>query len=128
LVRLDNQEWKVYLKKLKTDPPHVYRSGWGADYPDPDNFTKLFTSLSGNNDTRWKNLRYDQLLDSAAREFNEPKRKRLYDEAQKILCETDVPIAPLFTTTEHTVLNPRFSGLEFNSMARLLLKDVKPKN
>ena len=128
LVRLDSQEWKVYLKKLKTDPPHVFRLGWGADYPDPDNFMKLFTSLSGNNDTRWKNPRYDQLLDLAAREFDEEKRKRLYDQAQRILCETDVPIIPLFTTTEHTVLNPRFIGLEYNSMARLTLRDVKPKD
>jgi len=126
LVRLENQEWKVYLKKLKTDPPHIYRSGWGADYPDPDNFMKLFTSLSGNNDTRWKNPRYDQLLESAAREFDEKRRIRLYNEAQRILCETDVPIMPLFTTTEHTVLNPRFTGLEFNSMARLFLREVRP--
>lgn len=127
LVRLDNQEWKVYLKKLKTDPPHVYRSGWGADYPDPDNFMKLFSSLSGNNDTRWKNPQYDRLLDLASKEFDERKRKQLYDEAQRILCEIDVPIMPLFTTTEYTVLNPRFTGLEVNSMARLILRDVKPK-
>ena len=127
LVRLDNQEWKVYLKKLKTDPPHIFRLGWGADYPDPDNFMKLFTSLSGNNDTRWKNPRYDQLLDLAAREFDERKRKRLYDEAQKILCETDLPITPLFTTTEYTVLSRRFAGLEYNSMARLVLRDVRAK-
>src|SRR3990170_1593222 len=44
LVRLDNQEWKVYLSKLKNDPPNVFRLGWGADYPDPDNFMKLFRS------------------------------------------------------------------------------------
>ncbi len=127
LVRLDNQEWKVYLKKLNTDPPHIFRLGWGADYPDPDNFMKLFTSFSGNNNTRWKNPRYDQLLDLAAKEFSEQKRKKLYDEAQKILCEIDVPITPLFTTTEYIVLNPRFTGLEFNSMGRLVLRDVRPK-
>jgi oligopeptide transport system substrate-binding protein len=67
LVRLDNQEWKVYLSKLKNDPPNVFRLGWGADYPDPDNFMKLFTASSGNNNTRWRNARYDRLLDEAAR-------------------------------------------------------------
>jgi len=126
LVRLDNQDWKVYLKKLKTDPPHIYRLGWGADYPDPDNFMRLFSSLSGNNDTRWKNARYDRLLDLASKEFDGRKREQLYDEAQEILCQIDVPIMPLFTTVEYTVLNPRFTGLEFNSMARLLLRDVRP--
>jgi oligopeptide transport system substrate-binding protein len=128
LVKLDNQEWKVYLKKLQSDPPHIFRLGWGADYPDPDNFMKLFTSLSGNNNTRWKNSRYDHLLEMAAGEFDERKRIRLYNEAQKILCETDIPVLPLFTTVESTVLNPRFTGLEYSSMGRLVLKDVKAKD
>lgn len=126
LVQLENQEWKVYLKKLQNDPPHLFRLGWGADYPDPDNFMKLFTALSGNNNTRWKNPRYDQLLELAAKEFNEKKRTQLYNEAQKILCETDLPIVPLFTTAETTVLNPRFTGLEYSSMGRLELRQVRP--
>ncbi|MGH7835893.1 MAG: peptide ABC transporter substrate-binding protein, partial [Candidatus Binatia bacterium] len=126
LVRLDSQEWKVYLKKLNNDPPHIFRLGWGADYPDPDNFMKVFASVSGNNHTRWKNPSYDRLLDAAAVEPSAEKRKTHYDQAQKILCETAVPIVPLFTVTEATVLNPRFSGLEYNSMSRLLLHRVKP--
>ena len=126
LVRLENQEWKVYLKKLQTEPPHVFRLGWGADYPDPDNFMKLFTALSGNNNTHWKNPRYDQLLELAAKEFNGKKRVKIYDEAQKILCETDLPIIPLFTTAESTVLNPRFAGLEYSPMGRLMLRHVRP--
>lgn len=125
VVSLDNQEWKVYLKKLQNDPPNIFRLGWGADYPDPDNFMKLFTATSGNNLTRWKNPRYDQLLDQAARELDPNKRIKLYDEAQKILCETDLPIMPLFWTAESTLLNPRFTGLELNSMARLDLRHVR---
>ncbi len=58
VVKIENQEWKVYLKKLQTDPFVVHRAGWGADYPDPDNFMKLFTSNSGNNHGRWKNPKY----------------------------------------------------------------------
>jgi len=126
VVSLDNQEWKVYLSKLQNDPPNLFRLGWGADYPDPDNFMKLFTATSGNNYTRWKNPRYDQLLDQAAREPDSAKRAKLYDAAQKILCETDLPIMPLFWTAESTLLNPRFTGLEFNSMARMDLRHVRP--
>jgi len=127
LVRLDNQEWKVYLSRLLRDPPHVFRLGWGADYPDPNNFMNLFTSNSGNNNTRWKNTRYDELVEQAARELDPEKRIELYNEAQRILCETDVPIVPLFVTTEATVLNPRYTGLELNSMARLMLRHVRLK-
>jgi len=125
IVKIENQEWKVYLKKLQNDPFVVHRAGWGADYPDPDNFMKLFTSNSGNNHGRWKNPRYDQLLEQAAREQHAAKRSRLYDEAQRILTETDAAIAPLFWTTEATLLNPKFTGLEYNSMARMDLRNVK---
>ena len=126
VVGLENQEWKVYLKKLQNDPFPVFRDGWGADYPDPDNFMKLFTSNSGNNHLRWKNNRYDQLVESAAREFDAKKRVRLYDDAQRILCETELPMVPLYWRTESTVLNPLFTGLELNSMGRLDLHQVRP--
>jgi oligopeptide transport system substrate-binding protein len=126
VVTLENQEWKVFLKKLQNDPPNIFRLGWGADYPDPDNFMKLFTANSGNNNTRWKNPRYDQLLEQAARELDAKKRVRLYDEAQKILCETDLPIMPLFWTAESTLLSPNFTGLELNSMGRMDLRHVRP--
>jgi oligopeptide transport system substrate-binding protein len=127
LVRLENQEWKVYLKRLLTDPSPVFRAGWGADYPDPDNFIKLFASYSPQNYSRWKNSRYDQLLDQAGRELDERKRVRLYDEAQRILCEQDVPIVPLYAVTESTLLNPRYTGVEYNSMGRMLLTHVRLK-
>jgi len=126
VVRIENQEWKVYLKKLHNDPPNIFRMGWGADYPDPDNFVKLFTANSGNNYTRWKNSKFDQLLEDAAREQDSSKRATMYDEAQKILVESDTVIMPFFWTAETTVLNPKFTGLEFNSMARMDLKNVRP--
>ncbi len=126
VVRLENQEWKVYLKKLQTDPFPVHRAGWGADYPDPDNFMKLFTSNSGNNHGRWKNPQYDQLLEQAAQELDAEKRTKLYDAAQKLLTETDAAIAPLFWRSEATVLSPKFTGLEYNSMARMDLRHAKP--
>jgi oligopeptide transport system substrate-binding protein len=126
IVRLENQEWKVYLTQLRNNPPHIFRLGWGADYPDPDNFMKLFTSNSGNNHTRWKNKQYDQLLEQAARELDPNKRAALYDQAQRILCETELPIMPLFWVAESTLLSPHFTGLELTSMARFDLKRLRP--
>jgi oligopeptide transport system substrate-binding protein len=126
VVKIENQEWKVFLKKLQTDPFPVFRAGWGADYPDPDNFMKLFTSNSGNNHGRWKNAKFDRLLEQAAQESDAAKRKQIYDEAQKLLTETDAAIVPLYWKAEATILNPKFIGLEYNSMARMDLRNVKP--
>jgi oligopeptide transport system substrate-binding protein len=109
-VELENREWKVFLKELRLDPPPVFRLGWGADYPDPDNFMSLFTGASANNNTGWGNARYDALVAEAARERSPEHRQALYDEAQRILCEDEVPIAPLFVQSINLAVAPRVRG------------------
>jgi oligopeptide transport system substrate-binding protein len=117
-VALENREWKVFLKELQTDPPPVFRLGWGADFPDPDNFMNLFTSYGENNKTGWGNPRYDALVEAAAREAEPAARQRLYDEAQRILCEEDVPIVPLFVTSANFAVAARLEGFRPSAMDR----------
>ena len=124
-VLLDNQEWKVYLKRLKVDTPSIFRLGWGADYPDPDNFMVLFHSNSGNNNTHWGNKRYDDLIARAAIEKERDKRQLLYDEAQRILVEEDAVIMPLFSSVKNVLVKPYVAGLELNAMELLYLKKVR---
>ncbi len=126
-VLLDNMEWKVYLKRLKEDTPQIFRLGWGADYPDPDNFMNLFTSASGNNNTHWENTVYDRLIADAASEQNEEKRIALYNQAQRILTETDVPIMPLFFSAQNLLIKPSIEALEINAMDLLYLKRVRKR-
>jgi oligopeptide transport system substrate-binding protein len=123
-VSLDNQDWKVYLKNLTTDAPPLFRLGWGADYPDPDNFMNLFTLESGNNHTRWANPRYDRIIAEASMERDPKRRQALYDEAQRILTEEDVPIIPLFVAAQNRLIKPYVKGLELNPMDNLYLKNV----
>jgi oligopeptide transport system substrate-binding protein len=123
-VDLENQEWKVFLKRLKTDTPMIFRLGWGADYPDPDNFMVLFTSKSGNNNTHWGNPRYDDLIAKAASEPDPRRRQQMYDEAQRILTEQDVAIIPLFAGVQNILVRPYVKGLQLNAMEILSLRDV----
>lgn len=124
-VELDNQEWKVFLRRLKTDTPAIFRLGWGADYPDPDNFMNLFTTNSGNNNTGWGNRRYDGLVASASTERDEAKRLALYNEAQRILVEEDTPIMPLFITSQNLLIKPYVKDLDINAMELLYLKGAR---
>ncbi len=123
-VRLDNMEWKVYLRRLKTDPPALFRLSWGADYPDPDNFMALFTTHGGNNRTGWGNRQYDALISQAASEQDPGRRFQLYNEAQQILVEQDVPIIPLFVAVQNAMVKPYVKNLKFNAMELLYLKTV----
>ena len=123
-VRLDNVEWKVYLKRLEQDAPPMFRLGWGADYPDPDNFLALFTADSGNNHTRWANQGYDDLVARAASEPDPGRRLAMYREAQRILTELDVPIVPLFTHSQNILVKPWVRGFDLNAMEILSLQNV----
>jgi len=127
-IELDNQEWKVYLQNLKADPPPLFRLGWGADYPDPDNFLNLFVTGGGNNNTKWGNRRYDELIERAGAETNERTRVALYNEAQKILTEEDVPIISLFISAQNMLIKPYVQGYEVNAMDILYLKRVSLAN
>ena len=115
-MTIDSQEWKVYLRALATDPPAIWRLGWQADFADPDNFMSQFTSDSGNNWTRWKSPRFDELVSRAAAEPDVARRRVLYDEAQRILTEQEVPVICLYTRAENQLVSPRLVGYEPNPM------------
>lgn len=123
-IELVNQEWKVYLSTLTTDPPHLYRAGWSADFPDPHNFMNLFGCNSGNNHTGWCNPVFDDLINKASAESNEAKRITLYDEAQKILTESDVPIACMYNSIQQTMKKPYVKGLGQNPLGLIYLNNI----
>ncbi len=124
-VELQNEEWKVYLNTLKTKPAHIYRMGWLADYPDPDNFLNLMTSYSDNNHTNWGNESFDKLIGKAASELNKNTRKALYSKAQTILTEVDVPVAPVFSSVSSILVSKRIKNYPNNTMNRYQYKKVE---
>ncbi|MDH7490746.1 MAG: ABC transporter substrate-binding protein, partial [Anaerolineae bacterium] len=78
-VVLANQEWKVYLETIETDPPAVWRMGWCADYPDENNWVlENFHSTKGSNRIKWSNPEFDKACEEAAATSDPEKRKELY--------------------------------------------------
>jgi oligopeptide transport system substrate-binding protein len=126
-VELRNLEWKVYLSQIQNDPPALFRFGWAADYPDPDNFFALLTSFSENNHMRWKNPVFDALVAEGRSEIDPIKRRAIYVRAQKILVEQDVPVIPIYSKVEATVVSPRVENFPFNSMSIRSYKGVRLK-
>ena len=51
-------------------------------------------------------------------------RKKLYDRAQQILTEEDVPIMPLFQNVQNLMVKPYVKGFQPNAMDIIHLKDV----
>ena len=55
-------EWGAYLDRLSKDPFTIFRLGWGADYPHPNNFlTDLISCTSANNYMGYCNKDVDAL-------------------------------------------------------------------
>jgi oligopeptide transport system substrate-binding protein len=122
-VEIQNEEWKVYLTKLNSKKGFsVFRMGWYADYPDPDNFLNLLTSASPQNHTGWKNAEFDGLVKKGISELNAEKRKAYYAEAQNLILEKDVVAVPLYYSTREYLVNPRIVGFKLNALDQ---KDYK---
>ncbi len=123
-VEIKNEEWKSYLGKLKSNTPHIYRMGWVADFPDPDNFLNLMTSYSDNNHTNWGNPQFDTLIKKAVSVDKKEERRELYSKAQKILTEQDVPVIPIYSGVSHLLINKRVQNYPMNVMGRRKFKEV----
>jgi oligopeptide transport system substrate-binding protein len=111
-VKLANQEWAVYLKTVDEDAPQVYRLGWGADYPDQNNWVlENFHATKSSNSPKWDPAdplaqRFMQVTDQAAASPNPEERKQLYFEAEKILVEDAAVIAPIYHYTVVRMAKP----------------------
>jgi len=127
-VKLVNQEWAVYLSTLRTAPPALFRAGWQADFPDPHNFMNLFECGSGNNRTNWCDPEYDRLVQKAAEILDRGQRKDLYDDAQRILTETGVPIVPYLNSVQQNMIKPYVKGLEPDRLNFLYFSEIEFAN
>ncbi|MGH2317265.1 peptide ABC transporter substrate-binding protein [Planococcus sp. SE5232] len=113
-----NEELKVHLEEnlegltveLKTVPFEellaledaqnydLLHTGWGPDYLDPMTFLDLFVTDSPLNLMSYSNEEYDALIESAKGELAQDPvaRWEAMAEAERILLEEDVAIAPIF--------------------------------
>ncbi len=94
-VRLENQEWKVYLQSRSNGEFAIARAGWIGDYNDPNTFLDLLTSSSGNNHTGWRNSEYDSLIAQAGRTLDPVQRYEYFQRAEAILVD-ELPIIPIY--------------------------------
>lgn len=104
-ITIENQEWQVYLSTLLPDSPveekpDIYRMGWCADYPDANNWlNEVFNSKSGQNYATFFNDEFDALVEQAAFESDEATRLDLYKQAESLMNDEVVPIAPIYYYT-----------------------------
>lgn len=112
-VTIEAQEWSVYLQTLSENPQDMYRLGWCADYPHPNNW--LFdvwsceTSRGG-----YCNEEMDALLAEAQVTAELSDQLPLYEEAQAMLVD-DAPAVWVYWYGRFTLVKPYVQGLVVTS-------------
>ncbi|MBE2205156.1 MAG: peptide ABC transporter substrate-binding protein [Chthoniobacterales bacterium] len=114
-VNLLRQEWKVYLNSLSLLDFDIARSSWVGDYPDPNTFLDLFLTGGGNNRTGWSNPAYDQMIAAASREVEPVKRLKILRQAEDLLVQQAVPVAPIYYYVGIQLYDPaKIGGISAN--------------
>jgi peptide/nickel transport system substrate-binding protein/oligopeptide transport system substrate-binding protein len=112
----DFDTWPAFQQALQQGSVQMFRYGWYADYPDPDNFLYfLFHSRSRDNYFRYRNPRVDQLLEEARRETNDLRRVKLYREAEQLILD-DAPGIMLLHHTYEGLFQPYVEGVEVSAL------------
>ncbi|MGG1877728.1 peptide ABC transporter substrate-binding protein [Paenibacillus cisolokensis] len=113
-VKVQNQEWGVFLKNRDDLNYQVARSGWGADYNDPMSFIDMWVSNSGNNDAGFNNEEYDQLVRGAYTTNDNAERMELMAQAEKILVEENQVVMPIYYYSSVSLIKPWVKNLHID--------------
>ena len=78
---------KTVTTRLRQHDYQLYVGGWGADYPDDQDWFDIWMTGSGNVFGGYSNPAYDALVKKGDTEPDAKKRQDDYDQAQKILID-----------------------------------------
>lgn len=114
---------------IKDGRAKMWRTGWIADYPDPESFLAMFYggNISDNqsmvNTFKYKNAQYDALFDQALTETDPEKRMDLFVQCDQIIVD-DAVVMPIFTDDHIVLINARVRNFKATPMESVLLTNV----
>lgn len=123
-------------KAIASGKAKIWRSGWIADYPDPENFLSLF--YSGNikensseiNAFKFRSKTYDGLFEKAVREMDEKKRNDYFVKCDQLIVD-EAAVMPILTDDFMVMINARVRDFKTNSMENLDFSTIyikEPRN
>jgi len=115
-IKLENQEWKVYLDNMQHEFYQICRAGLIMEPYDPTQFLRVFTSDSGFNRTGWKNEEYDRLYNEVMHSNDEEERMEKMQRMEEILTD-EMPILPIYYYTNQYLMDPSVKGWENNLLS-----------
>ncbi len=117
LVTLEHVELRTqdYWQRQREGRVPAFRSGWIADYPDPDNFLHFLLNSSAQTvfSLGYHSAELNQLTSEARVSIDPDLRAQLYRRAERVL-DQDCVLIPLFHEHTFAVAQPRVQGLRLH--------------
>ncbi|HEY8509443.1 MAG TPA: ABC transporter substrate-binding protein, partial [Steroidobacteraceae bacterium] len=114
-VQLRAVEFKSLLQDIDRGDVQLFRSSWLGDYNDAYTFAQYLKSDFGINLPRYKNPKYDELLNKAAAEVDTRKRRALLEQAERVML-ADHPLMPIYFYVNKHLVKPEVEGWYDNVM------------
>lgn len=89
-------------------------TGWGADYPDQQDWFDLFRTGDGNNNGEYSNPDFDKLIKQADVEMDETKRATMYTQAAAILYK-DQPALIMYQDVNFGLVKQWVQGIVYTA-------------
>jgi len=110
-VQLDSMEAKAYQAAYKDKDYELAWGGWGADYPDPQDWmASLFGCNASNNKYNYCNQQFHQQSARGDTGMDMNTRLMAYGQAQTTLIN-DLPVAPLYYRGRMVLVKPWVQSL-----------------
>lgn len=110
-ITLEPMESKAFAQAVNSKQFTWSWVGWGADYPDPDNWLpELFGTDASNNKQNYSNSQFDVIAEQAMTELDNTKRLQLWAQAQKIIVD-DAVMAFMNYRERFVLVKPWVKGL-----------------
>ena len=107
-VNIDKVEWASFLPLRRAGDYDVSRNGWSMDYNDPSNMLELFTTNNGNNDGKYANPEFDQVIEDSRVADKTAHFEKLH-EAEDILMN-DAACIPVAYYNDFWLQSPSLKG------------------
>jgi ABC-type oligopeptide transport system substrate-binding subunit len=90
----------IYLDRIASNPAEIFRAViYPMEINDPDSFLPIFHTGAKMNFGEFSNAEFDKLIEVAKQNSDPAKRQELYIQAERILCETETAIIPIYHAT-----------------------------
>ena len=110
-VNLTPVPWGEQLTRLEKGEFTMAMAGWGPDFADPTTYLKCFMRDNGSNYGKYYGPEFEELMNNAKVEEDAKQRMEYLYEAERVLIQDDMAMAPMYFRMRHNTTKEYLTGV-----------------